>query len=59
MTTVGPLGWIMAAAVAWGASGSGSAGGAAGGGVDCCAVAEDAIKAARAEARNAWESFMP
>jgi hypothetical protein len=33
--------------------------GSAGGGVDCCAVAEAARKAVRAEMRSAWESFMP
>jgi hypothetical protein len=27
--------------------------------VDCCAEAEAAIKAVRAEVRSAWESFMP
>jgi hypothetical protein len=27
--------------------------------VDCCAVAEAAMKALKAEMRSAWENFMP
>src|ERR1019366_9814346 len=59
MTTVGPLGWTMAAAVAWGASGSGS--GAWGAGVvDCWATATATAKqAARVGAKRANLSFMP
>src|SRR5580698_2525149 len=58
MTTVGPLGRIIAAAVAWGASGRASAGWA-GAVVECCAGAEPATTAVRAERRSACVSFMP
>src|SRR6202789_1584238 len=58
ITTVGPLGWIRAAAVAWGASGRAGAA-CAGGGVDCCAVVATAEAAVRAEMRIRLESFIP
>src|ERR1035438_2537166 len=47
MTTVGPLGWTNAAAVAWGASGRSSAGLA-----DFWAMAGKALEAAKAAART-------
>src|ERR1700691_3429028 len=65
MTTVGPLGRIMAAAVAWGASGRSSAGLAGAVCVvgvwvlACCAVACAAKAAVRPEIRSACESVMP
>src|SRR6202041_3478723 len=69
MTTLGPLGWIMAAAVACGASGRSGAGAEVAGWVVCWATASgaktrgarssDAEAADRVEVRNACESFMP
>jgi hypothetical protein len=47
MTTVGPLGWMVAATVAWGASGKSAAGagdeGVAAGGVDCAIASAPAV----------------
>src|ERR1700679_3163054 len=69
MTTLGPLGWIMAAAVACGASGRSGAGAGVAGGVVCWATASgarareartsDAEAADRVEMRNAGKGFMP
>src|SRR5215469_8549355 len=57
ITTVGPLGTMLAAAVAWGASGSGSCAG----GLDCCDrhAAVNTIPAANDEVRKAFLNVIP
>ena len=57
ITTVGPLGTTLAAAVAWGASGSGSCAG----GLDCCDrhAAAKTMDAANDEVRKTFLNVIP
>src|SRR5579872_667513 len=54
--TVGPFGWIIAAAVAWGASGSA---GSTGFGLSCPTAVIDATAMARVDAKELILNLMP